>query len=130
MPSSDETSKWFLYVVECSDDTFYTGVTTSLLRRIKEHNSDGKGAKYTKTRQPVKLIYWKIYIDRSEAQKAEFAFKKLSRQQKTKKIFNENTARLQNLESLLSRHCGDATLSLHKFSDCIEQGWTDYLRSF
>lgn len=74
--------KWFLYVLLCSDGTYYTGITNSLKRRLKEHNSSTKGAKYTKTRRPVKLIYFEDYPDRSSAQKAECQFKKMSRKQK------------------------------------------------
>ena len=74
--------KWDQYVVKCSDNSFYAGVTTDLIRRIKEHNSDNKGAKYTRSRRPVSIIYSKEFENRSEAQKAEAAFKKLSRKQK------------------------------------------------
>ena len=49
--------KWFVYILKCSDNTLYTGITTDIERRIKEHNSSNKGAKYTKTRRPVKLFY-------------------------------------------------------------------------
>ena len=73
---------WFLYVVRCADDTLYTGVTTDITRRLHEHNVTKRGAKYTKTRRPVQLIYWVDHKDRSTAQKAERKFKKLSRQQK------------------------------------------------
>lgn len=73
---------WYLYVVQCCDGTLYTGVTTSLSRRIKEHNSSNKGAKYTKTRRPVTLVWKQEYRNRSEAQAAEHKFKKLPRIQK------------------------------------------------
>lgn len=81
--------KWFLYVVRCSDDTLYTGVTTDVQRRLHEHNTTKRGAKYTKTRRPVKLVLVEIYADRSSAQSAEHSFKKLIRQKKWEKI-NEN----------------------------------------
>ena len=77
---------WYLYVVRCSDDTLYTGVTTDLKRRLKEHNTGKRGAKYTKTRRPVKLVYYELYQSRSNAQKAEHKFKKLTRIQKEKII--------------------------------------------
>ena len=48
---------YFVYILECADHTFYTGITTNLDRRIKEHNTSKVGAKYTKVRRPVKLIY-------------------------------------------------------------------------
>ena len=77
---------WYLYVVRCSDSTLYTGVTTDLKRRLNEHNTSNRGAKYTKTRRPVKLVYYELYQSRSNAQKAEYDFKKLTREQKEKKI--------------------------------------------
>ena len=77
---------WRLYVVRCSDNTLYTGITNDLDRRINEHNTSKRGAKYTKTRRPVELIYYESYKNRSAAQQAEYAFKKLKREQKEKKI--------------------------------------------
>ena len=73
---------YFLYILQCADDTLYTGITTDLDRRIKEHNNSKLGAKYTKVRRPVKLVYSQQFIDRSEASKEESRIKKLSRQQK------------------------------------------------
>ena len=79
---------WFLYVVRCCDSTLYTGVTTDLSRRVNEHNTSKRGAKYTKTRRPVDLMWSKEYNNRSEAQSAEYSFKKLSRKQKLDIIKN------------------------------------------
>ena len=79
---------WFLYVVGCCDGTLYTGVTTDLNRRVNEHNTSKRGAKYTKTRRPVNLIWSNKYNNRSEAQSAEYSFKKLSRKQKLDIIKN------------------------------------------
>lgn len=73
---------YFLYILECSDKTLYTGITTNLDRRIKEHNNLKSGAKYTKVRRPVKLVYSKTFDNRSIALKEEARIKKLSRQQK------------------------------------------------
>tara|TARA_R110000824_G_scaffold100088_2_gene237895 strand:- start:5926 stop:6174 length:249 start_codon:yes stop_codon:yes gene_type:complete len=78
--------RWFLYVLQCSDGTYYTGVTTDMKRRLHEHNNLNRGAKYTMTRRPVKLIYFSEYEDRSSAQKAEHRFKKLTRAQKEARI--------------------------------------------
>ncbi len=77
---------WYLYVLECSDGTLYTGVTTDLQRRIVEHNSSRKGAKYTMTRRPVHLLWSKQCGSRSEAQSEEYKFKKLSRKNKLKEM--------------------------------------------
>jgi putative endonuclease len=73
----------YFYVLHCKDESFYGGYTTDLDRREKEHNT-GEGAKYTKpsTRRPVKMIYAQAFNTRSEATKAEYAFKKQSRKKK------------------------------------------------
>lgn len=73
---------YFVYILECSDHTFYTGITTNLDRRIKEHNISKVGAKYTKARRPVKLIYSQEFNNRSEASIEEARIKKLSRIEK------------------------------------------------
>ncbi len=79
---------WYLYVVRCSDDTLYTGVTTDLERRVREHNGGKRGAKYTRVRRPVELVWSKEYKNRSEAQSAEYNFKKLFHNQKWE-VINE-----------------------------------------
>ena len=79
---------YFLYILECSDQTLYTGITTNLDRRLKEHNNSKLGAKYTKIRRPVKLVYFEEFIDRSKASKEEAKIKKLSRQQKIDLFLN------------------------------------------
>lgn len=76
------SADWYVYIAECSDGTYYTGITTSLQRRIKEHNTSRKGAKYTRSRRPIKLVFSHIYECRSSASKAEYQFKKLTRKQK------------------------------------------------
>jgi len=74
---------WYVYMLRCADDSLYTGVTVDLPRRIQEHNSDDKkGAKYTRARRPVKLVYKEACVDRREAGQRESALKALSRQQK------------------------------------------------
>ena len=81
-----KANNWFLYVVKCADNTLYTGVTTNLDRRLNEHNTGSRGAKYTKNRRPVTLVYSTAYKDRSDAQKAEYVFKCLTRKEKLKVI--------------------------------------------
>lgn len=71
----------YFYVLQCSDGSFYAGYTNHLDKRLKAHNS-GKGAKYTRGRRPVSLIYSEQFVDKSSALKAEIQFKKLSRKQK------------------------------------------------
>jgi len=73
---------YFVYILECSDGTLYTGITTDLDRRLHEHNHTTKGAKYTRTRRPVKFVYHEIYENRSEASKRELLIKKMKRQEK------------------------------------------------
>lgn len=67
---------YYVYMLECSDKTIYTGISTDLERRIVEHNGSDKGAKYTRTRRPVKLVYSEKYKDRSLASKREYEIKK------------------------------------------------------
>ena len=69
---------WCLYILECSDGTLYTGITNDFERRLSEHQ-DGKGAKYTRGRRPVKLVYSEECGDRSAASKRESAIKYMSR---------------------------------------------------
>ena len=78
---------YFVYIVKCADNTFYTGIATELERRIEEHNGSDKGAKYTRARRPVSLVYSEEYPDRSSAAKREYEIKKkMSRAQKLKLI--------------------------------------------
>lgn len=71
----------YTYIVKCRDGTLYTGWTTDLEKRIKAHN-EGKGAKYTKNRAPVHLVYYEEYETKQEALKREYAIKQLTRQEK------------------------------------------------
>ena len=73
-------------MVQCSDDTLYTGIATDVKRRLQEHNNSDKGAKYTKVRRPVKLVYSEASENRSSATKREIAIKKLSREKKLELI--------------------------------------------
>ncbi len=75
-----------VYIVECSDKTLYTGITVDIERRISEHNSSQRGAKYTRARRPVKLVYAKKFRDKSAALKEEDRIKKLSRNDKLELI--------------------------------------------
>ena len=76
---------WFLYVLECSDGSFYTGVTKDIERRLAEHN-DGKASKYTRTRRPVRLLYFENCAGRAEALSREYQVKRLSRKAKEKLV--------------------------------------------
>lgn len=72
---------YYVYILECSDSSLYTGITNNLEKRLKKHNS-GKGAKYTRSRLPVKLLAFEPAIDRSAALKREIEIKKLTREEK------------------------------------------------
>ena len=73
-----KSSTWFLYIIECTDGSLYTGSTTDVARRLREHQN-GTGAKYTRARPPVSLAYTEEVPDRSTAQRREAAIKKLPR---------------------------------------------------
>lgn len=75
----------YTYIVECSDKTFYTGWTNNLEKRIEAHNS-GKGAKYTKTRRPVTLVYYEAFQSKTEAMKREYEIKQYRREKKEELI--------------------------------------------
>ncbi|MBB4833271.1 putative endonuclease [Staphylococcus hominis] len=75
----------FVYIVRCSDNSLYTGYTNNIEARINKHNA-GKGAKYTKTRRPVVLVYQEMYETKSEALRREYEIKTFTRQRKLKLI--------------------------------------------
>lgn len=74
-------SNWYLYILRCGDGTLYTGITTDVEKRLETHRS-GKGAKYTRGRCPLELVYRENCGSHSDALKREAAIKKLSREQK------------------------------------------------
>lgn len=75
----------YTYIVRCKDDTLYCGWTNNLEKRIASHNA-GTGAKYTKSRHPVELVYYEIFDTKEEAMRREYAIKQLSRQEKLRLI--------------------------------------------
>ncbi len=75
------SKNWSVYMVKCKDNTFYTGVSNNIKHRIEQHNL-GKGAKYTRARRPIELVYSEQCQDHSIALKRECAIKKLTRSQK------------------------------------------------
>jgi putative endonuclease len=79
----------YCYIVECADGTYYTGWTTDPQRRVQAHNA-GRGARYTRSRRPVRLVYLESCADRSSAMKRERAIKALSRNDKEKLISEAN----------------------------------------
>jgi len=81
---------WYLYILECSDKTLYTGITNDLKKRIEKHNFSNLGAKYTRGRRPVKLVYSRRFKSKSRATKEESVVKKLSREEKFDLIKKES----------------------------------------
>lgn len=76
---------YFVYIIQCKDDSFYVGITTDLNRRIRQHNGIiSGGAKYTRMKKPVVLRYYEASLDRSNALKREYFLRKLSHTEKIK----------------------------------------------
>ncbi|MFA7382489.1 MAG: GIY-YIG nuclease family protein [Desulfurivibrionaceae bacterium] len=75
-------SAWFVYLVRCRDGTFYCGIAKNLKKRLAEHNSADKGAKYTRGRRPVKMVYTEGVSSRAKATQREGQIKRMSRAQK------------------------------------------------
>ncbi|WAA12328.1 GIY-YIG nuclease family protein [Fervidibacillus halotolerans] len=84
--------KYYFYVLQCNDGTFYGGYTVDLERRLTMHNAK-KGAKYTRSRTPVTLIYYQIFETKREALRAEYEFKKLTRKKKEEFLKKERLKR-------------------------------------
>ncbi|MDA1038258.1 MAG: GIY-YIG nuclease family protein [bacterium] len=78
---------WTVYIVRCKDGTLYTGITTDLPARLQAHDT-GKGAKYTRGRSPVELVWSEVDLSESDARKREMDIKKLSREEKEGLIYN------------------------------------------
>ena len=76
-----DSKDWYVYIVECSDSSYYCGITTDVERRIRQHNT-GKGAKYTRGRGPVKLIAVKSFTSKSKALSVEYGVKKQKKKDK------------------------------------------------
>lgn len=75
-------NQWFLYVLKCADGTYYTGITTDPGRRLHEHNSTKKGAKYTRSRRPNTIVFCAEFANRSSAARAESTLRRCSKSQK------------------------------------------------
>lgn len=87
-----ESLPWFVYLLRCSDQTLYTGITTNLEQRFREHNHSDKGAKYTRGRRPVHLVYFEQKTSRSLAARREHEIKGFSRLQKEQLIKNTSSS--------------------------------------
>ena len=83
----------YTYILKCKDNTYYTGYTTDVEKRVKAHN-EGKGAKYTRGRGPVELVYYEEHMEKQAAMRREWEIKQLSRNEK-EKIINEQKTNLR-----------------------------------
>lgn len=80
----------YTYILRCADGTYYCGWTNNLDRRLKAHN-EGKGAKYTRSRRPVSLVYYEAFSTKEEAMRREYEIKQLPRKKKEELIFKQQT---------------------------------------
>ena len=87
--AKSKESSWCVYILKCSDDTYYTGITNNIKRRIQQHETN-KGAKYTKGRGPFSLVYQNNCKNRGEASQKEYAIKKLTLTEKITLITTNN----------------------------------------
>jgi putative endonuclease len=83
MSDISDKEHWYVYIVKCSDDSLYTGITRDVERRVQEHNCNNmQGAKYTRARRPVFLVYQELLCSRSRAMKRECEIKRLQKIEK------------------------------------------------
>ncbi len=81
-PTLTAIHMYVIYILECADGTLYSGITTDLPRRVREHNGSARGARYTRSRRPVALVYAEAAANRSDALRAEARLKRLARAEK------------------------------------------------
>ena len=93
----NQESANYTYILRCKDDSLYTGWTNNLEKRIQNHNA-GKGAKYTKARRPVELVYYERFQTKQEAMRREWEIKQLTRKDKLKLIE-------KNFKNILDQNC-------------------------
>lgn len=90
-PAKDNVAQWYVYLLRCSDNSLYCGVTTNTARRTFEHNHcSKKAAKYTRARRPVSLVYQQQCNNKIDAYKKEYQLKRLNKQQKERLILNND----------------------------------------
>jgi putative endonuclease len=87
--------KWYAYLLRCKDGSLYCGITTDLTRRLREHNEGRAGARYTRIRRPVTLVYSRKFPDRATAARFEYRLKKLGRSAKLALISGQSLAQAQ-----------------------------------
>ena len=118
----------YTYILKCKDGTYYTGWTNNLNKRLKDHN-DGKGAKYTKARLPVSLIYYEEFQTKEEAMSREYAIKRMTRSEKSKLIREDNA--FENHEQEVKGKWGKTDAyreHKEKTKNYSKQKWNDLAR--
>lgn len=85
--------QWYVYLLRCQDGSLYCGITTDLERRLREHNEGPDGARYTRTRRPVTMVYSRKFPDRSQAARCEYQLKRLNREAKLALIASQEQSR-------------------------------------
>lgn len=86
-----QNTLWTVYYLRCNDNSLYTGITTDIRRRLYQHNNTKQGAKYTRARRPVKLVYSETAVDKSTASKREYQLRILTKKQKEKLVLTHPT---------------------------------------
>ena len=81
-----QNNSWTVYFLRCNDNSLYTGITTDIKRRLHQHNNTKLGAKYTRARRPVKLVYSETTLDKSTASKREYQLRTLTKKEKEKLV--------------------------------------------
>ena len=81
-----KNNTWTIYFLRCNDNSLYTGITTDIKRRLHQHNNTKLGAKYTRARRPVVLVYSETAVDKSTASKREYQLRTLTKKQKEKLV--------------------------------------------
>lgn len=87
-----QNTLWYVYYLRCNDNSLYTGITTDIKRRLYQHNNTKLGAKYTRARRPVKLVYSETALDKSAASKREYQLRILTKKQKEKLVLTYPTS--------------------------------------
>jgi len=95
-PTTELQDGWVVYMLRCADGSLYTGITTDLTRRLREHNGTGAGARYTRARRPVQLVHAENAANRSSACQREYQLKQLSRTEKETFLAASSTSLIFN----------------------------------
>ena len=99
MNVSSTIKKYFVYIVKCSDNTYYTGKTVDISKRVLQHNGElPNGAKYTRTRRPVELVHFEEYLTNALAFKREREIKKMKRADKNYLIYHHNIQIIERIQ--------------------------------